>query len=155
MTNPWEFTLANKTIDLRLAGKAQFVDHWQFWLEPEMFASITLVLADLYWLPIKYHIECKILLLTFKIINSQNHTAPSYLVELLRPYTPGRALRLSAQLPLVQARSRLKTRGDRAFALVAPELWNILPIAIHASNSIQTFKSQLKTHLFNLAFPIS
>uniref|UniRef100_A0A3P9CN84 THAP-type domain-containing protein n=1 Tax=Maylandia zebra TaxID=106582 RepID=A0A3P9CN84_9CICH len=111
------------------------------------FASITPVLADLHWLPIKF----KILPLTFKIMNN---AAPSYLAELLRPYTPGRALRSSDQLLLVQPRSRHKSRGDRAFALVAPNLWNNLPIAIRASDSIQLFKSRLKTHLFNLSFPV-
>lgn len=114
------------------------------------FARITPVLADLHWLPIKYRIQFKILLLTFKITNN---TAPSYLKELLKSYVPARALRSSTQLLLVQPRSRLKSRGDRAFALAAPELWNNLPIVIRASDSIQSFKSRLKTYLFNLAFP--
>lgn len=51
--------------------------------------------------------------------------------------------------------SRLKSRGDRAFALVAPNLWNKLPIAIHASDSVLSFKFRLKSHLFNIAFPSS
>lgn len=48
------------------------------------FSSITPVLAGLHWLPIKYHIQLKILLLTFKTINK---LAPRYLSELLRPHT--------------------------------------------------------------------
>lgn len=91
------------------------------------FACITPVLVDLHWLPIKYRIQFKILLLTFKITNN---TAPSYLKELLKSYVPARALRSSTQLLLVQPRSRLKSRGDRALALAAPELWNNLPIVI-------------------------
>ncbi|XP_005940566.2 uncharacterized protein LOC102297446, partial [Haplochromis burtoni] len=82
------------------------------------FESITPALSDLHWLPIKLRIDFKILLLTFKIINS---TVPSYLTDLLSCYIPGRALR-SGQMLLVRPRSRLKTRGDRAFAAVAPYL---------------------------------
>lgn len=70
----------------------------------------------------------------------------------LNSYVPARALRSCSQLLLVQPRSRLKSRGDRAFALAAPEFWNNLPIGIRASDSIQSFKSRLKTYLFNLAF---
>lgn len=62
-----------------------------FWLEPEGL-PLTPVLADLHWLPIKHAIEFKILLLTFKIINN---IAPCYLIELLSPYTPRKALRSS------------------------------------------------------------
>lgn len=114
--------------------------------------SITPVLAELHWLPVKYRIQFKILLLTYRIANN---IAPSYLTELLRSYTPTRALRSSSQSLLVLPRSRLKTRGDRAFALAAPVLWNNLPIAIRESDSIHSFKSRLKTHLFSLAFSTS
>lgn len=48
--------------------------------------------------------------------------------------------------------SRLKTKGDRAFAFAAPKLWNSLPVDVRASETIQSFKSRLKTHLFKLAF---
>lgn len=64
--------------------------------------SITPVLADLHWLPVKYRIQFKILLLTFRTINN---IAPSYLIELLRSYTPDRVLRSSSQALLVQPRS--------------------------------------------------
>uniref|UniRef100_A0A3B4GUP3 Meiosis 1 associated protein n=1 Tax=Pundamilia nyererei TaxID=303518 RepID=A0A3B4GUP3_9CICH len=59
------------------------------------FACITPVLADLHWLLIKYRIQFKILLLTFKM---SNNTAPSHLKELLKSYVPARALRSSTQL---------------------------------------------------------
>lgn len=85
------------------------------------FSSIIPVLAGLHWLPIKYCIQFKILLL--------NKLVPSYLSELLRQHTPARTLRSAAQLLLAQPRSRLKSRGDRAFALAAPVLWNNLPLA--------------------------
>uniref|UniRef100_A0A669CP39 Reverse transcriptase domain-containing protein n=1 Tax=Oreochromis niloticus TaxID=8128 RepID=A0A669CP39_ORENI len=91
------------------------------------YDSITPVLANLHWLPIKFRIDFKVLLFTYKILNNM---APDYLADLLCPYSPIRALRSSDQLLLVQPRSRLKTRGDRAFAVAAPRLWNTLPFHI-------------------------
>uniref|UniRef100_A0A669EXB8 Reverse transcriptase domain-containing protein n=1 Tax=Oreochromis niloticus TaxID=8128 RepID=A0A669EXB8_ORENI len=116
------------------------------------FSSITPVLAGLHWLPIKYRIQFKILLFTYKTINN---LVPSYLNELLRLHTPVRALRSATQILLKQPCSRLKSRGDRAFAVAAPVLWNNLPVSIRASDSLPLFKSRLKTYFFNLAFPPS
>ena len=47
----------------------------------------------------------------------------------------------------------IKGYGDRAFQIVALKLWNELPRHIKDSNSIDTLKKQLKTHLCNKAFP--
>lgn len=88
------------------------------------YDHITPVLANLHWLPVKYCIHAKILLLTFKILNN---LAPSYLTELLRLYNPRRALSSSCQMLLEQPRSRLKSRGDRAFVIAAPTLIYNLP----------------------------
>ncbi len=43
------------------------------------------ILQSLHWLPIKYHISYKILLLTYKALNS---LAPAYLTSLLSRYNP-------------------------------------------------------------------
>ena len=48
-----------------------------------------------------------------------------------------------------------QTSGDRAHAVAAPRLWNSLPVQIQTAQSIELFKSQLKTHLFALAFDTS
>ena len=49
------------------------------------FEHISPVLASLHWLPVKFRIDYKILLLTFKALHG---LAPSYLNYLLFPYTP-------------------------------------------------------------------
>ncbi len=49
-------------------------------------------------------------------------------------------------------RSRLKCRGDRAFSVAAPRLWNALPLSIRSSPTLGVFQSALKTYLFSLAF---
>ena len=42
--------------------------------------------------------------------------------------------------------------GDRAFENAAPRLWNKLPSDLKSATSFQTFKEQLKTHLFKLEY---
>ena len=49
-------------------------------------------------------------------------------------------------------RYRLEGFGKRCFTHAAPSLWNTLPISIKCAQSIDTFKSSLKTHLFNVAY---
>ena len=43
--------------------------------------------------------------------------------------------------------------GKRAFSVIGPRLWNSLPPDTRNSNSLPTFCSRLKTHLFKIAFP--
>ncbi|KAF7657054.1 hypothetical protein LDENG_00032360, partial [Lucifuga dentata] len=60
-------------------------------------------------------------------------------------------LRSANQHLLAVPRSRLKTKGDQAFALVVPQLWNNLSISKKLTQYI-FLKKLLKTHLFSLAF---
>uniref|UniRef100_A0A669CTZ7 Reverse transcriptase domain-containing protein n=1 Tax=Oreochromis niloticus TaxID=8128 RepID=A0A669CTZ7_ORENI len=113
------------------------------------FEHITPVLASLHWLPIEFRIHFKVLLLVFKSLNG---LAPAYMSDLLKPYVPTRSLRSAEQLLLSVPKSRLKLRGDRAFSIVAPKLWNNLPLHIRRSTSVLVFKSRLKTHFYSLAF---
>ena len=45
---------------------------------------------------------------------------------------------------------KCKTKGDRAFSYFGPSVWNSLPLHIRNATTINTFKSALKTYLFNL-----
>ncbi len=110
---------------------------------------ITPILRALHWLPNQFRIDFKILLLVYKSLHNQ---APSYLSELLPFYTPTRSLRSSEQNILLVPQSRLKRRGDQAFSVVGPQLWNNLPPEIRVVSSLSIFKSLLKTHLFDLAY---
>ncbi len=80
---------------------------------------ITLVLISLHWLPIRYIIDFKVLLLVFKALNG---LTPVYLSDLLSAHNPGRSLRSSNQRLLNVPWAKLKSRGDRAFAVAAPKL---------------------------------
>uniref|UniRef100_A0A3B5PWL6 Reverse transcriptase domain-containing protein n=3 Tax=Xiphophorus maculatus TaxID=8083 RepID=A0A3B5PWL6_XIPMA len=106
-------------------------------------------LASLHWLPVFYRIDFKILLLTFKVLNG---LAPPYLRDLLNFQSVSRTLRSNNQLLLTVPRTRLKRKGDRAFSVAAPVLWNNLPFQIRSAHSLDHFKSLLKTHFYSLAF---
>ncbi len=81
------------------------------------FDHATPLMRSLHWLPVQYRIEFKILLLVYKSLNNQ---ALSYLSDLLHPYTPARGLRSEGKLLLQTPRTRLKTRGSRAFEVAGP-----------------------------------
>ena len=112
---------------------------------------ITPVLKKLHWLPIKYRIKFKVLLLTFKCLKG---SAPAYLKELLKPYRANRLLRSNTLLQGTLSVSRFKKRkfGGRAFSNVAATLWNELPHYIRTSASVSQFKTNLKTHFYSLHF---
>ncbi|KAL3967982.1 hypothetical protein ACER0C_013450 [Sarotherodon galilaeus] len=114
-------------------------------------AHITPVLQQLHWLPIEARINFKILLLTYKCIHK---SAPSYLCDLLHITTVSRSLRSSSAIQLTVPSSHLITMGNRAFSRSAPRLWNSLPPALRNIDSLSVFKSQLKTHLFKLAYSL-
>lgn len=86
---------------------------------------------------------------------SQNGQAPEYLSSLLQPYMHPRTLRSSDLLLLATSKSRLVHRGDRAFLVVAPKMWNYLPLHISKAPTVSLFKSHLKTHFHSLAFNIA
>lgn len=110
---------------------------------------ITPVLESLHWLPIRFRVDFKVLMLTY---NALHGLAPQYLTELLTPYTPKRDLRSSETGLLTVPSTHLRLMGDRAFSSLAPKLWNSLPIEIRQTKSFGIFKSQLKTYFFRLAF---
>ncbi len=110
---------------------------------------ITPVLSSLHWLPVQYRIDFKILLMVFKALHNMY---PSYITNLLEYHTPVRTLRSADKLLLAVPRSKKKSKGDRAFMVVAPKLWNSLPLHIRQARSLEVFKSHLKTHLFTIAF---
>ncbi len=71
------------------------------------------------WLPIKYRISYKILLLAYKALNG---LAPEHPTSLLPRYNPTRSLRLQNSGLLVVPRIAKSTKGDRAFSYLSPKL---------------------------------
>lgn len=121
----------------------------RFLMGTERRQHITPVLANLHWLPVRFRIKFKILLLVYK---SMHEMAPSYLAQLLSPYVPARTLRSSEQHLLLVPPARYKARGERAFSVCAPKLWNQLPLTVRLAPSLPTFKVRLKTYFYSQAF---
>ena len=115
-------------------------------LKRSSYEHSTPLLRYLHWLPVKARIEYKIATFCFRSLDS---TSPSYISDLLTPYTPSRALRSQDSKLISVPRSNLRTYGDRAFTYSGPTVWNSLPLSLRTAKSFNIFKSQLKTYLFN------
>ena len=107
-------------------------------------------LYRLHWLPVKERIDFKLSTLVHKSINS---FLPAYLSDQISFYQPSRNLRSSNQLRLNVPWTRTKL-AERSFAVAASRIWNNLPLEITmlSSQSINIFKSNLKTHFFKIAY---
>ena len=113
--------------------------------------QMTPILRKLHWLPVTLRVKFKILLLAFKCLKG---SAPNYLQQLISRFVPTRNLRSNTvrRDTLVVPRYKKRKYGSRAFSRIAPVLWNQLPIHIRQINTVQEFKSSLKTHYFNIHF---
>ena len=66
-----------------------------------------------------------------------------------------RELRSSHANLLSVKRVKYKTLGERSFAFYAPKVWNSPPVEVRMANSLETFKTLLKTYLFRSKFGIN
>ena len=114
------------------------------------YDRITETMYDLHWLPVERRIQFKLLLVTYKALNG---LAPVYLSSLLVPYSSRRSNMQPHGNFLLQVPCTSKaTFGDRTNTAVAPVLWNELPSTIKQSCTVESYKEQLKTHLFRLEY---
>ena len=93
----------------------------------------------------------KIAVIIFKALHG---SAPDYITELIKPYTPSRSLRSSNKLLLFKPRFNLLTYGGRSFTMAAPSVWNSLPLELSSCCSRSPFKSKLKTLLFKASYDV-
>jgi len=92
--------------------------------------------------------EYKIALLTYR---SRLTNQPPYLRNLLHVYQPSHCL-CSASQNLSCITSCTTNFSRHSFIFFAPTIWNELPITIKASNTLATFKRQLKIS-YNSSLP--
>ena len=111
----------------------------------DKMSHVTPFLKKLYWLPIQHCILFKYNLLVFKAINLSQ---PPYLSALIRSSSLTQDNRLT-----VSSTHPKKHIGRQGFAIAAPAEWNKLPQTVRSEQTIDRFRSQLKTHLFRLAYP--
>ena len=101
----------------------------------------------LHWLCVGARIQFKLMTTTWKAINDQ---APRYIQQLLhRKPKQNHNLRSNSKILLQEPISQNKNKSeDRAFSFVAPKLWNDLPDYVRNAITSESFKKNLKTHLF-------
>ena len=110
--------------------------------------SITQLMKELHWLPIKERIIYKICLITH---NALHFETPSYLYELIEIIDQTRSLR-PCHVNHIRPISTIHSTAarSRAFSLQAPIAWNSLPSTLRAERNSEKFKKNLKTYLFTL-----
>ena len=114
------------------------------------YSHIAPQLKKLHWLPIKYRIQFKIGLITYKILNQGQSV---YLRELIHPYTSSRNTRRSTPKLKFLHTPTLDRKVHKSVKLFSPVLWKSFPFQIRNSPSVASFRKHLKSHLFNSSFP--
>ena len=114
------------------------------------FCHITPLLAELHWLPVRSRIHYKILLITFKVLHGLSPKYPSDLISIQQPSSYN--LRRNDNGRLLKSAKTKNTKGDRAFQVAAPFLWNKLPRSAHDTTNLESFKTLIKTFLFKESF---
>jgi hypothetical protein len=106
-------------------------------------ADVNEKMQSLHWLKIDERIVFKILLLVYKGVHGM---APSYINELLsfNNIVTSNKRRSSLHISLQS--------HPRAFETVAPKLWHQLPSSIRTCQTIDLFKTHLKTYLFKKSY---
>ena len=102
------------------------------------------ILKSLHWLPVKARIMFKILVTVFRVVQG---TAPIYLSSMLKRAQGHYRLRSSNEIRFTVPRTRTRA-ADRSIAVVGPKWWNALPNDIKTCTNETSFRSKLKTHLF-------
>ena len=121
--------------------------------EESKYFHVTPLLKSLHWLPVKYRIIFKVLLITFKTIHG---LVPVYIGELIsiKDVSLSRyCLHSTKSLTLnYLALKSHKTLEDRSSFVATPKLWNELFSEIRDLNSINKFKTAIKTYFLRQAF---
>ena len=98
-------------------------------------------LKDLHWLQIKKRVTFKIALLAYKSVNG---LAPDYLKDMFQYAHHGHTLKLI--IPQFMSSS-----SRRSFSYIGPKIFNNLPTTLTSSETVDIFKRNLKTFLFQLS----
>lgn len=107
---------------------------------------ITVYHKKVHFLPVKYHIQFKLCMMVYKILNG---IAPPYLDDLI--------------VKCERHQKDLRCNDQRLYDLVVPKItntisekmaiaWNELPFNLKYSCSLEVFKKDLKTYYFSMAF---
>ena len=108
---------------------------------------ITPYLKQAHILPVNLRLRFKTCVMVHRCLNN---AAPRYLADLIKRKVSLQSLRIYNDTTLLHVpKLEQQNYRNRRFEIAAPREWNILPKEIRDTLSIETFKTKLKTHLFN------
>ena len=113
------------------------------------YDHVSPAMRNLHWLKIPERIVYKLCLLVYKCCNN---LAPKYLTELLPSRTSSRPLRSSHSVNITEAYFKNSQCQSSSFSSAGPRAWNSLPTRVKTAQSLNSFKSLLKTHLFTISY---
>jgi len=143
-------TLATVDTPRLNGGRYTFSAHTVYYMRSADHS--TDALACLHWLRVPERIDFKVAVLAYKVLHG---SAPRYLgpFAAVANLPDRRTLRSGGTSRLIVPSVRRSTVGDRAFSVAGPRVWNTLPEEITTSQSLLTFRQQLKTWLFRKSYP--
>ena len=106
--------------------------------------------SELHWLPVKYRIKFKIVVIVHKCLEG---LAPHYLQDLCVNNYKHDLRNNSRRLIVPDVKN--ETFAARVFSVTGPKLWNSLPQYIRTELNFEVFKSKLKTHYYVEAFQLN
>ena len=120
------------------------------------YSHITPQLKKLHWLSVKYRIQFKIHLITYKILNLGQ---PVYLRELIHPYTSSRNTRRRTpklkflHTPTFNCKVYKSVKLSlNSFSHYAPALWNSFPFQIRNRPSVASFRKHTSLKVMGSIF---
>ena len=120
------------------------------------YSSVTPLLKELHWLPVKSRVHFKIGSLTYKALKTG---LPTYLSCYINSYSSNRNTRLSdpsnvfLDTPFFNSKVHKRSSHlNSSFPYFAPRFWNGLPISVRSAPSYASFRRRLKGHLFESSF---
>ena len=111
-----------------------------------VFNSCVPLLLSLYWLPVKFRISFKIVLLTYNTVHEKRII---YVHSMLAASPPSHSLRSNKGISLSFSRVKSNT-GKRAFHPCASSLWNNLLLSVHSAFQLLPSKSEDTSLLLGL-----
>ena len=127
-----------------LLQRLQCAQDWAARTVLQLPRSVEAPLHDLHWLPVSSRIDYKLAVTAFR---AKHGLAPDYINELVWPHSVSRTLRLrSTGANLLHVPKSNIVKGDRAFMIAGPKVWNSLRSNIRTITNLVDFKKKLKTH---------
>ena len=148
-----------RSLSSRNATRLQYVQNAlaRFVTGASKYTHITSTLRTLHWLPVRQRIIFKTLVLVYKYLTTGQ---PKYFAPYLPLYKSAvntRRSNLKNLFLLVPSYCpsihKSKVHFNNSFSYDAPKLWNDLPYDIRSAPNLSSFKSRLKTYLFQKSFP--